>query len=401
MSSHPLDLVVVGAGIVGLATAHRYLAEHPGKTVVVVERESGPAYHQTGRNSGVLHSGIYYTPGSMKAELAVTGRSTMVAFCEERGIDYEICGKVIVATNADEVERLRTLGSRAAQNGLEAVLIDKTRLGEIEPHCAGIEALHVPSTGIVSYSAVCNALSTEIEAMGGKVQYDTTLLSFKESIEGVRLTTSGGEILAGLVVNCAGLRSDQVAELAAASEGNRIVPFRGEYFELIPERRHLVRGLIYPVPDPSFPFLGVHLTRMIDGSVHAGPNAVLALAREGYRWRDIHASQIVEHLSNRGLWKLARKYWRTGAGEVWRSINKTAFVRALQRLVPDIRSEDLEASPSGVRAQAMNSHGELADDFLITQSESSLHVLNAPSPAATASLEIAGRIVQMIDARSK
>ena len=358
MSSNPLDLVVVGAGIVGLATAHRYLAEHPGKSVVVVERESGPAYHQTGRNSGVLHSGIYYTPGSMKAELAVTGRSTMVAFCEERGIDNEISGKVIVATNADEVERLRTLGSRAAQNGLEAVLIDKTRLQEIEPHCAGIEALHVPSTGIVSYSAVCNALSTEIEAMGGKVQYDTTLLSFKESIEGVRLTTSGGEILAGLVVNCAGLRSDQVAELAAASEGNRIVPFRGEYFELIPERRHLVRGLIYPVPDPSFPFLGVHLTRMIDGSVHAGPNAVLALAREGYRWRDVHASQIVEHLSNRGLWKLARKYWRTGAGEVWRSINKTAFVRALQRLVTDVRSEDLQATPAGVRAQAMNAHGD-------------------------------------------
>tara|TARA_Y100001970_G_scaffold190039_1_gene231074 strand:+ start:6646 stop:7851 length:1206 start_codon:yes stop_codon:yes gene_type:complete len=400
MSSEPVDLVIVGAGIVGLATAHRYLADHPGNSVVVVERESGPAYHQTGRNSGVLHSGIYYTPGSMKAQLAVTGRTTMVAFCEERGIDYEVCGKVIVAINSDETERLRALGRRAAQNGLEAELINKNRLREIEPHCAGIEALHVPSTGIVSYSAVCDALSAEIKSMGGKVTYDTNLLSLNDSVEGVRVTTSSGEILAGLVVNCAGLRSDQVAEMAAASEGNRIVPFRGEYFELIPERRHLVRGLIYPVPDPSFPFLGVHLTRMIDGSVHAGPNAVLALAREGYRWRDIHASQIVEHLTNRGLWKLARKYWRTGAGEVWRSINKTAFVRALQRLVPDVRSEDLEASPAGVRAQAMDSHGGLADDFLITQSKNSLHVLNAPSPAATASLEIAGRIVQMIGDRS-
>lgn len=400
MNSKPLDLVVVGAGIVGLATAHRYLTEHPGKSVVVVERESGPAYHQTGRNSGVLHSGIYYTPGSLKAELAVTGRSTMVTFCEERGIDYEICGKVIVATNHDEIERLRTLANRAAHNGLEAVLIDKIQLQEIEPHCAGIEALHVPSTGIVSYAAVCNALSAEIQAMGGRVQYDTNLLSFNESVEGVRLTTSGGEISTGLVVNCAGLRSDQVAEMGDASKGNRIVPFRGEYFELIPQRRHLVRGLIYPVPDPSFPFLGVHLTRMIDGSVHAGPNAVLALAREGYRWRDIHAGQIVEHLTNPGLWKLARRYWRTGAGEVWRSINKNAFVRALQRLVPDVRSEDLETSPAGVRAQAMNSRGDLADDFLITESKSSMHVLNAPSPAATASLEIAGRIVQMIGARS-
>ena len=401
MSSESVDLVVVGAGIVGLATAHRHLLEHPGKSVSVIERESGPAYHQTGRNSGVLHSGIYYTPGSMKAQLAVTGRSSMVAFCEERGIEYEVCGKVIVATASDEIERLRALGKRATQNGLDAELINKTQLREIEPNCAGIEALYVPSTGIVSYSAVCESLSAEIKAAGGSVKYDTKLLSINETAEGVRLTTSSGEMLAALVVNCAGLRSDQVAGMAAASDGNRIVPFRGEYFELVPERRQLVRGLIYPVPDPSFPFLGVHLTRMIDGSVHAGPNAVLALAREGYRWRDIQLGQIVEHLTNRGLWKLARKYWRTGAGEVWRSVNKAAFVRALQRLVPDISSEDLVASPAGVRAQAMDPQGDLADDFLITESRNSLHVLNAPSPAATASLEIAGHIVQMIDGRNR
>ncbi len=336
----------------------------------------------------------------MKAELAVAGRSSMVKFCEERGIDHEICGKVIVATRNDELDRLRALQERADLNGLDAELIDASRLNEIEPHCAGIEALHVPSTGIVSYAAVCEVLAAEIEDQGGVISYQTQVLAMEESHEGARVSTSNGEMVAGLVVNCAGLRCDQVAEMVGASEGNRIVPFRGEYFELVPHRRDLVRGLIYPVPDPSFPFLGVHLTRMIDGSVHAGPNAVLAMAREGYRWRDIEPRQIREHLGNQGLWKLARKYWRTGAGEIWRSVSKTAFVRALQRLVPDIVVEDLETSPAGVRAQAMDAEGELLDDFAITQASNSLHVLNAPSPAATASLEIAGQIVRMIEARS-
>ena len=400
MTSKPVDLVVVGAGIIGLATARRYLAQYPGASVLVVERESGSALHQTGRNSGVLHSGIYYAPGSMKAELAVAGRSSMVKFCEERDIDYEICGKVIVATRSDEIDRLRALRERADLNGLDAELIDASRLNEIEPHCSGIEALHVPSTGIVSYAAVCEVLAAEIEHQAGVINYQTQVLAIEESRQGARVSTSRGEVVAGLVVNCAGLRCDQVAEMVGASEGNRIVPFRGEYFELVPHRRDLVRGLIYPVPDPSFPFLGVHLTRMIDGSVHAGPNAVLAMAREGYRWRDIEPRQIREHLGNQGLWKLARKYWRTGAGEIWRSVSKAAFVRALQRLVPEIVVQDLETSPAGVRAQAMDAHGELMDDFAITQTSNSLHVLNAPSPAATASLEIAGQIVRMIEARS-
>ena len=400
MTSKHVDLVVVGAGIIGLATARRYLAQYPGASVLVVERESGSALHQTGRNSGVLHSGIYYAPGSMKAELAVAGRSSMVKFCEERDIDYEICGKVIVATQSDEIDRLRALRERADLNGLDAELIDASRLNEIEPHCSGIEALHVPSTGIVSYAAVCVVLAAEIEHQAGVINYQTQVLAIEESRQGARVSTSRGEVVAGLVVNCAGLRCDQVAEMVGASEGNRIVPFRGEYFELVPHRRDLVRGLIYPVPDPSFPFLGVHLTRMIDGSVHAGPNAVLAMAREGYRWRDIEPRQIREHLGNQGLWKLARKYWRTGAGEIWRSVSKAAFVRALQRLVPEIGVEDLEASPAGVRAQAMDAEGELMDDFAITQTSNSLHVLNAPSPAATASLEIAGQIVRMIEARS-
>lgn len=399
MSSEPVDLAIVGAGIIGLATAHRYIAKHPGQSVLILERESGFAHHQTGRNSGVLHSGIYYAPGSMKAELAVAGRSAMVDFCRERGIDHEVCGKVIVATRDDEIERLRALSGRAELNGLSAELIDAGRLTEIEPHCNGIEALYVPSTGIVSYSKVCEALRIEIEESGGSVRFDTSVLNVEESAVGARISTSGGEIFARFLVNCAGLRCDQVAGMVNAAEGNRIVPFRGEYYELVPERSHLVKGLIYPVPDPSFPFLGVHLTRMIDGSIHAGPNAVLALSREGYRWRDVQPSQILEHVTNRGLWKLARKYWRTGAGEVWRSLNKAAFVRALQRLVPEIESKDLEASPAGVRAQAMDANGELLDDFAITRSGNSLHVINAPSPAATASLEIGGRIVEMIEER--
>ena len=399
MSSEPVDLAIVGAGIIGLATAHRYIAKHPGQSVLILERESGFAHHQTGRNSGVLHSGIYYAPGSMKAELAVAGRSAMVDFCRERGIDHEVCGKVIVATRDDEIERLRALSGRAELNGLSAELIDVGRLTEIEPHCNGIEALYVPSTGIVSYSKVCEALRIEIEESGGSVRFDTSVLNVEESEVGARISTSGGEVFARFLVNCAGLRCDQVAGMVNAAEGNRIVPFRGEYYELVPERSHLVKGLIYPVPDPSFPFLGVHLTRMIDGSIHAGPNAVLAFSREGYRWRDVQPSQILEHATNRGLWKLARKYWRTGAGEVWRSLNKAAFVRALQRLVPEIESKDLEASPAGVRAQAMDANGELLDDFAITRSGNSLHVINAPSPAATASLEIGGRIVEMIEER--
>ena len=399
MSSEPVDLAIVGAGIIGLATAHRYIAKHPGQSVLILERESGFAHHQTGRNSGVLHSGIYYAPGSMKAELAVAGRSAMVDFCRERGIDHEVCGKVIVATRDDEIERLRALSGRAELNGLSAELIDAGRLTEIEPHCNGIEALYVPSTGIVSYSKVCEALRIEIEESGGSVRFDTSVLNVEESEVGARISTSGGEVFARFLVNCAGLRCDQVAGMVDAAEGNRIVPFRGEYYELVPERSHLVKGLIYPVPDPSFPFLGVHLTRMIDGSIHAGPNAVLAFSREGYRWRDVQPSQILEHVTNRGLWKLARKYWRTGAGEVWRSLNKAAFVRALQRLVPEIESKDLEASPAGVRAQAMDANGELLDDFAITRSGNSLHVINAPSPAATASLEIGGRIVEMIEER--
>ena len=407
------DLAVVGAGIIGLATAHRHLADHPGHRVVVLEAEERPALHQTGRNSGVLHSGIYYRPGSFKARLAVAGRSAMVEFCEQRGIAYEVCGKVIVAVDSAEQERLAALAERAVRNGVEAELIDARRLAELEPHCAGVEALHVPSTGIVDYGAVCEALIAEIEDAGGELRTGTAVVALADpsgaplgagapasapaqAHGGVRVSTTAGDIEADRLVNCAGLRCDQVAALAGSTGGYRIVPFRGEYYEVVPERAHLVNNLIYPVPDPSFPFLGVHLTRMIDGAIHAGPNAVLALAREGYRWSDISRSQVREHLANRGLWRLARRYWRTGAGEVWRSLNKAAFTRALQRLVPDIASADLVRSPAGVRAQGMDLEGELEDDFLVQTGHGCTHVLNAPSPAATSSLEIAKMIVEQV-----
>ena len=391
------DLAVVGAGIIGLATARRYLADNPGHRVVICEAEERPGLHQTGRNSGVLHSGVYYRPGSAKASLAVAGRSSMVEFCRERGIAHEVCSKVIVAVDGSERERLAVLAERAASNGVAAELIDARRLAELEPYCAGVAALLVPSTGIVDYSAVCRALIDEIESAGGELWTNTSVVGLAPSADRVRITTTTGDLDATWVVNCAGLRCDQVAELAGASGGYRIVPFRGEYYELVPERSHLVRNLIYPVPDPSFPFLGVHLTRMIDGTIHAGPNAVLALAREGYRWSDVSRAQLREHLTNRGLWRLARRYWRTGAGEVWRSLSKAAFTRALQRLVPDIEAEDLVRSKAGVRAQAMDPAGELDDDFAVTVAGRSTHVLNAPSPAATSSLEIAKMIVERID----
>ncbi len=391
------DVVVVGAGIVGLATAYRLSLASPGTTITVVEKESGPAMHQTGRNSGVLHSGIYYKPGSLKAITAVEGRAEMVEFCVDHGIRHDVCGKVIVATSEDELPRLEELHRRAGANGVRAERIGPERLAEIEPHAAGIAALHVPDTGIVDYSEVCRALMEELDSRGVRVVFDAGVDGVDLRGGRVGLRTARGDIEAGLMVNCAGLRSDQVARMdPTVTTDTHIVPFRGEYFELSEDRRHLVNGLIYPVPDPSFPFLGVHLTLMIDGGVHAGPNAVLALAREGYKWTDVDLTQIRESLTDRGLWHLARLYWRTGAGEIWRSLNKAAFVKALQRLVPEIRSSDLSRSPAGVRAQALTSHGDLVDDFALVDGPASVHVLNAPSPAATAALRIGTTITERV-----
>ena len=389
------DIIIVGGGIVGLATAHQLLKQQPGLKVTVLEKESEVAKHQTGHNSGVLHSGIYYKPGSRKAQLATSGRTAMVEFCQAHDIPHDVCGKVIVATQDLDLPRLDVLVERAAANGVEARRIDVGELKEMEPNAAGIAGLHVPSAGITDYGKVCRAMASAIGEMGGTVRTGTKVTSIKEGAT-VRIETTNGNFESNLVVTCGGLHSDRLALQTAPDTPERIMPFRGEYFELAPDRRHLVNNLIYPVPDPDFPFLGVHLTRMIDGSIHAGPNAVLALAREGYTWGDIDLKDLSEVLRNPGWWRLARNYWKTGMGEYYRSLSKKAFVKALQRLVPAVQVEDLVASPAGVRAQAVSREGSLLDDFVWSETDRVLNVLNAPSPAATASLAIGDTIVERL-----
>ncbi len=389
------DIVIVGGGIVGLATAHQLLKQQPNLQVTVIEKEPAVAAHQTGHNSGVLHSGIYYKPGSHKARLATTGRAAMVQFCEENDIAHDVCGKVIVATQDLDLPRLDILEERAEANGVSARRIDVGELREMEPNAAGIAALHVPAAGITDYGQVCRTMADNIAGLGGVVRTGTRVTSIDEGST-VRIETTGGDFEASLVVTCGGLHSDRLALQTSPETTERIMPFRGEYFELAPDRRHLVNNLIYPVPDPDFPFLGVHLTRMIDGSIHAGPNAVLALAREGYTWGDINVKDLAEVLRNPGWWRLARNYWKTGMGEYYRSLSKRAFVKALQRLVPAVQLEDLVASPAGVRAQAVSREGSLLDDFVWSETDRVVNVLNAPSPAATASLAIGDTIVERL-----
>ncbi|MBT8241228.1 MAG: L-2-hydroxyglutarate oxidase [Acidimicrobiia bacterium] len=389
------DIVVVGGGIVGLATAHQLLKQQPNLQVTVVEKEDTVAGHQTGHNSGVLHSGIYYKPGSRKALLATSGRAAMVEFCEQHGIPHDVCGKVIVAINDIDLPRLDALEERAQANGVPARRITAGELNELEPHAAGIAGLHVPVTGITDYGEVCQVMQKQIGELGGTVRTGTEVTTIKEGST-VRVATTKGDIEASLVVTCGGLHSDRLALQTAPQTTERIMPFRGEYFELAPDRRHLVNNLIYPVPDPDFPFLGVHLTRMIDGSVHAGPNAVLALAREGYTWGDVDLKDLSEVLRNPGWWRLARNYWKTGMGEYYRSLSKRGFVKALQRLVPAVQVEDLVPSPAGVRAQAVSREGSLLDDFVWSETDRVVNVLNAPSPAATAALSIGDAIVDRL-----
>jgi (S)-2-hydroxyglutarate dehydrogenase len=389
------DVLVVGAGIVGLATARAIQEAHPGTDVLVIDKEAGPGVHQTGHNSGVIHAGVYYAPGSAKASLCTQGRTSMVTFCREHGIPHAVCGKVVVAVDADEIPRLDGLEQRCRQNGVRVERVGPAQLRELEPHVAGIEALHVLDTGITDFGAVGRVLRDEVEAAGGTVQLETEVVGGTERPEGLVVTTSRGDVMARRVVTCAGLQADRVAELVSgpgANAGLRVVPFRGEYFALAESRAHLVRTLIYPVPDPQFPFLGVHLTRAIDGHVHVGPNAVLALAREGYSWREIVPHDVGETLRFPGFRKLARKYWRYGAIEMARSMSKRRFTHALQRLLPEVTVHDLEPAPAGVRAQAIAEDGSLVDDFAFHEVGRALHVLNAPSPAATASLAI-GRAI--------
>jgi len=388
--------VVIGAGIVGLATAHRLTLEHPAAEVTVLDKEHQVGAHQTGHNSGVIHAGVYYTPGSLKAWLSRVGSQSMVDFCTAHGVPVEVCGKLIVATEQDEVPRLSALYERASANGLTVRMITPAEAREYEPEVSCVAAMHVASTGIVDFGAVCTVLAGLVEKAGGQVRLGVRVTGLREQGGQQIVQTTGGDVLGDAVINCAGLHADRVARMAGIEPPARIVPFRGEYYQLRADRRHLVRGLIYPVPDPRFPFLGVHLTRMIDGSVHAGPNAVLALAREGYRWGRISLADIADFARYPGLWRLARRHYRYGLGEVRRSLSKRRFTASLARLVPAVTAADLEPCAAGVRAQAIKPNGDLVDDFLIVNRGRQVHVLNAPSPAATSSLEIAKHIVAQL-----
>ena len=390
-----VDVLVVGGGIVGLAAAHRILEESPSSRIAVIEKEAGVASHQTGHNSGVIHSGIYYRPGSSKARTCVRGSALMKEFCRSHGIRFEECGKVVVALEEAELPRLEELHRRGAENGVPGLeMIGPERLKEIEPHAAGIRALHVPGAAILDYSQVARKLADLIRARGGEVRTATRVTGIREDGDALVVETSGGPWRTKYLISCAGLHSDRVARMEGGDPGTRIVPFRGEYYEISEERSGLVRGLIYPVPDPQFPFLGVHFTRRIQGGVEAGPNAVLAFSREGYRKSQVRPRDLAETLLYPGFWRLARKYWRTGFDEMVRSYSKKAFVRALSKLVPEIRESDVKPGGAGVRAQALSPAGNLIDDFLIAERPRALHVLNAPSPAATASLAIAEEIAR-------
>jgi L-2-hydroxyglutarate oxidase len=392
------DVLIVGAGIVGLATARALTLAAPDLRVTVVDKEAGIAAHQTGRNSNVVHSGIYYAPGSLKARFALAGGRFLEAYCAERGLPYERTGKVIVATEDAERARLQALAERGRRHGLAVREISAAELAVREPAVRAVAAIVVPETAITDYRAVAQAYRSDIEAAGGQILLGAAVTGMHARPDGVLVSVAEGaarQLHARLLVNCAGLYSDVVARMAGDEPAARIVPFRGEYSELVPGRRHLVRSLVYPVPDPRFPFLGVHLTRGIDGGVHAGPNAVLALRREGYtRWSTTPA-ELAELARFRGTWALARRYWRTGLGEYARSFSRRAMVRALRRLVPELTVDDLVPAPSGVRAQAVGPDGALVDDFVITQGHRAVHVLNAPSPAATASQPIGEHVARL------
>jgi L-2-hydroxyglutarate oxidase LhgO len=387
------DLLVIGAGILGLATAREILTRRPKTRVIVIDKETAIGRHQTGHNSGVIHSGIYYAPGSLKAQLCVTGRKQLTRYCDERGIPYERCGKVIVALNEGELPRLEELERRGIANGVEGLeVLDAERLHEVEPYAVGVRALWSPNTGIVDFSRVAEEYAKDVVQAGGEIRLAREVSALERWGTETIAETSGGQISADSVIACAGLHADQVAARSGAPDDPHIVPFRGDYYVLPESRRYLAHNLIYPVPDPAFPFLGVHFTRRMDGDVWLGPNAVLAFAREGYRRTDLALGDLAGVLGFGGFRKLALKYWQTGLAEMWRDVSKSAFLASLQAYIPELRATDLLPGPSGVRAQALDSEGVLVDDFVVHQSAGILHVRNAPSPAATSSLAIAGLI---------
>ena len=390
------DITIIGGGIVGLATGLKLLDKKPDLKLLIVEKEDRLAVHQTGHNSGVIHSGIYYKPGSLKATNCRNGVASLLEFCDEHDIAYELCGKVIVATSEEELPRLDDLFERGQANGVpDLEMIDQERLAEIEPHAAGLRALYSPATGIIDFTAVTLAYGKEIERRGGKIVLNSKVTGITITAEECTVETISGDYQSQKIINCAGLYCDKIAGLGDAEPNLKIVPFRGEYYELRPESYHLVKNLIYPVPDPRFPFLGVHYTRGINGEVEAGPNAVLAFAREGYKKSTINIAEFFETITYPAFWKMAIPFMSLGMGEMYRSYWKPAFVRALQRLIPEITSADLKPGGAGVRAQALYKSGQLSDDFAIVQTEKMINILNAPSPAATASLEIGQSIADI------
>ena len=395
MSNKPYDVAIIGGGIVGTATAMA-LGSYSGLSLVILEAEETLAAHQSGHNSGVIHSGLYYKPGSLKARNCVQGRQEMYRFCQEHGVPHERCGKLVIATHESELPALEELQRRGVANGLEGIRrLGPEEIRELEPHATGIAGLHVPDTGIVDYAEVTRRFADIAQKSGGQILTGARVLAFRRLGGEFVLETARQEIRCRHLVNCAGLQSDRVARLCGVEPGLQIIPFRGEYYYLLPDRRSLVRNLIYPVPDPRFPFLGVHFTRTIHGGVEAGPNAVLALKREGYRRASVSPRDIARWVTYGGYWRMVRKYWKTGLGEFYRSVNKRAFVKALQRLIPELRREDLARGGAGVRAQAVDPSGALIDDFRIVRADRMIHVLNAPSPAATASISIGTTIARM------
>lgn len=396
------DIVVVGGGIVGLATTYRFLEAQPRLKILLIEKEPKLAAHQTGNNSGVLHAGLYYKPGSAKAQCAVEGLQQMVAFCRAHGIAHEQCGKIVVATEESELPRLENLWTRGNANGLQRLRkLNPEQIKEIEPHAAGIAAIHVPQEGIVDYPAVCEKLGELIRRNGGEIRLGARVEKIVSGSGGRTLETTAGNFQAGFVVTCGGLHADRLVRASGQKPSAKIVPFRGEYYVLKKARQFLVRNLIYPVPDPKFPFLGVHFTRLIHGGIEAGPNAVLAFAREGYKWTHVNARDLAESLAFPGLWRFLAKYPSICGYEIWRSLSRAEFCRSLQRLVPEIRADDLEAGGAGVRAQAMTPAGNLVEDFHFEEAGDILHVVNAPSPAATASLAIGAKISEKVLTRLK
>ncbi|HHY88055.1 MAG TPA: L-2-hydroxyglutarate oxidase [Chloroflexi bacterium] len=395
MNSKPYDVAIIGGGIVGIATAMA-LTERRSLSLIVLEAESDLAAHQTGHNSGVIHSGLYYKPGSLKARNCVEGREAMYRFCEKFSLPHERCGKVVVATRYAELPALEMLEERGRANGLKGLRrLDREGINRFEPHASGIAGLYVPETGIVDYPAVTRKMAEVAQERGAEICTSARVRGFRSRPGEYVLSTDRGEVICKTLINCAGLQSDRIARMCGVRPGLQIVPFRGEYYELNPRREFLVKNLIYPVPDTRFPFLGVHFTRMVHGGVEIGPNAVLAFRREGYKLLQIHPRDMVQYGLYPGFWRMALKYWRMGTGEFYRSLSKPAFVRAMQRLIPAVRAEDVHRSGAGVRAQALEPNGQLVDDFRIIQSERMVHVLNAPSPAATASISIGRTIADM------